>query len=410
MRYNLNRLSAIQVKRTSEPGLYSDGGGLCLQVTAGKGGNVGKSYVFRYRSPLTGRMREMGLGSASVIELARARTKAEAARKLVAERKDPIEERASERRRQATETAKALTFKEAADRFLEAHLPTWKNQRHRSQWENTLRDYVFPVFGAVPVDQIDVSLVLRAIEPAWKDKTETASRVRARIERILDWSRARGLRDGENPARWRGHLDQVLPPRRQAQRVKHHPALPYSDLPAFMSELKHRGGMGARALEFTILTASRTSETVGARWREIDFKTGVWTVPAERMKARREHRAPLSPEAVAMLKNLQLDRSGDDWVFPGLKSDLPLSNMAMLMTVRKMGRLDITVHGFRSTFRDWVAERTEFPGEVAEAALAHVVGDRVEAAYRRGDLFEKRRKLMEAWASFCTSQPAMVAD
>nr|WP_281722998.1 site-specific integrase [Nitrosomonas nitrosa] len=394
-----NKLTATQVKRVSKPGLYPDGAGLFLQVTTGIDGEPRKSWVLRYRSP-AGRPREMGLGSIGVVDLVRARTKAEAARALVESGVDPIEQRKLERVRAATAEATTVTFKQAAERFLDAHKDSWKNPKHRQQWENTLKNYVYDVFGSVPVAAVDRNLVLRVVEPIWKTKTETASRVRSRIERVLDWAKARGLRTGENPAQWKGGLSHVLPARNKAQRVKHHAALAFADMPAFMSELRQRNGLSAKALEFTILTAARTNEALRATWQEIDLQEGVWTIPATRMKASREHRVPLSESALALLRPLKIGRP-TDWVFPGYKKGKPLSDMTLLAMLKSLGRGDLTVHGFRSTFRDWAAERTDFAREVAEAALAHTVRDKVEAAYRRGDLFAKRRELMRQWAEYC---------
>jgi integrase len=392
------KLTAAQVNKTKKAGIYADGAGLYLQVTAGSDGEPRKSWFFRFRAP-SGRMRDMGLGSAGVIELARARIKADAARALVTEGIDPIEHRAEEKLRAASEAATVVTFKQAAERFLAAHKHTWANSKHKQQWENTLENYVYPVFGSVAVGNVNVDLVLRVIEPIWKEKTETASRVRSRIERVLDWATARGLREGDNPARWRGRLENVLPSRVPGE---HHAALPFKEIPTFMAELNTREGMGALALRFTILTAARTSEVRGATWAEVDLDEKVWHVPATRMKAKRAHRVPLTDDAVQLLQSVKLDREGADFVFPGLKAGKPLSDMTLLAALKQM-RPELTVHGFRSAFRDWVAETTDFPGEVAEAALAHIVGDKVEAAYRRGDLFEKRRKLMEAWAEYCAS-------
>lgn len=399
MRNSKNRLTAAQVTKTKKAGFYPDGGGLYLQVVIGTDGDPRKSWVFRFRSP-AGRMRDMGFGSAGVIELAKARIRADAARALVADGVDPIEHRKAEQLRLATEASTSVTFKQAAERFLEAHKHTWVNAKHVQQWENSLENYVYPVFGPVAVRDVNVDLVLRVIEPIWKTKTETASRLRSRIERVLDWATARGLRDGDNPARWRGRLENVLPARNQAQRVRHHPALPFSEMPQFMSELRQRQGFGALALQFAILTAARTSEVRGATWGEIDLDKKIWSVPAERMKAKRPHRVPLPDDAIELLRPLKLDRSASDLIFPGLNHGLPLSDMTLLATLKQM-RPKITVHGFRSAFRDWAAETTDFPREVAEAALAHSVGDKVEAAYRRGDLFEKRRQLMTAWATYC---------
>jgi len=299
-----------------------------------------------------------------------------------------------------------MTFRECAEALIASHEAGWKNAKHRQQWRNTLATYVYPVFGNLPVQAIDVGLVMKVVEPIWATKTETASRVRQRIEAILDWAAVRGYRQGDNPARWRGHLQKALPARAKIQKVKHHAALPFADLPDFMSALRAMNGNSARALEFAILTATRTNETLKARWSEIEFKTKIWTIPGERMKAGRDHRVPLSAAALDVLMGMREAHPTRDLVFPGSGRGRTLSSMALLMTLRRMKRADLTVHGFRSTFRDWAAETTSFPREVAEAALAHSVGDKVEAAYRRGDLFEKRRHLMEAWSAYCATPAA----
>jgi integrase len=270
----------------------------------------------------------------------------------------------------------------------------------QDQWRNTLNSYASPVFGSLPVQAVDVALVMKALEPIWKTKPETASRLRGRIEAVLDWAAVRGYRRGENPARWRGHLDKLLPARAKIQKVEHHPALPYDEIADFIAVLQDQEGIAARALGFLILTATRTGEIIGTRWDEIDFENRIWVIPGARMKAGREHRVPLSGAALATLRQMNEIREGD-FVFPGGKKGKPLSNMAMLSVLKRMGRDDLTAHGFRSTFRDWAAECTNFPREVVEMALAHTIENKVEAAYRRGDLFQKRRQLMEAWARFC---------
>ena len=387
-----NRLTARTVTSKTASGLYGDGNGLYLQVTPAKT----KSWVYRFM--MNGRAREMGLGSVADVALAEARQRATEARKLVRSGVDPIEHRKATR---ATARVSGLTFKTAAERFIESHKAGWRNEKHAAQWRATLATYVDPVFGDLPVASVDTGMILRALEPIWSDKPETASRVRGRIESILDWAKARGLRGGENPARWRGHLDHLLPARAKVRRVVHHPALPHSEIGAFMAKLRNQNGTAAAALEFAILTATRTSETIGARWSELDPDAALWTIPADRIKAGRAHRVPLSPPALAILKRMRREHAASEFVFPGKRG--PLSNMALLAVLKRMGRDDITTHGFRSTFRDWAAETTNYPREVAEAALAHVVGDKVEAAYRRGDLFEKRRRLMAAWAKHCAT-------
>ena len=393
MARDVGRLSARTVETRKKPGYYSDGGGLYLKVSGG----AGRSWVFRYR--VAGKLREMGLGSEHSISLADARQAAAECRKLRLRGSDPIEVRRQERT-QAKLGAASMTFRQCAERYIAAHQAGWRNAKHTSQWRNTLATYAFPVFGDLPVQAIDVGLVMKVVEPLWPTKTETASRLRGRIENVLDWALARGYRQGDNPARWRGHLDNLLPRRSRVQKVEHHAALSYDEVGAFIEVLRRQEGVAAMALEFCILTATRTSETIGARWQEVDLGEAVWMIPADRIKAGKEHRVPLSKPAVAILQKLAVARSSD-FVFPGGKPGRPLPNMALLALLRRMERPDLTVHGFRSAFRDWAAERTNFPREVCEMALAHTIGDKVEAAYRRGDLFSKRRQLMEAWARYC---------
>lgn len=359
------------------------------------------SWVFRFRT-VGGKAREMGLGSALDVALAEARNLADTARAQARKGIDPIEHRRMEKRRAATEAARALTFKQCAEAYIAAHASGWKNHKHQQQWSRTLETYAYPVFGDVPVSAVDVAMVTRVLDPIWKTKTETASRVRGRMESVLDWATVRGFRTGENPARWRGHLQKALPARSKVQRVQHHNALPYAQLPPLMRQLRGTPALSAKALELLILTATRTGEALGAEWSEIDLKAGVWTIPATRMKAGREHRIPLSRQAASVLKEVRFLGS-PRWVFPGQRPDKPLSNMTMLKLLQGMGHTQITVHGFRSTFRDWAAEQTDYAREVAEAALAHTIGDKVEAAYRRGDLFEKRSRLMQLWANFVST-------
>jgi integrase len=392
----LGRLTALKVTRTSKTGMHADGGGLYLQVT----GDGAKSWIYRFT--LRGRTREMGLGSLTAISLSDARSKAGECRRQRQEGIDPIEARRALRTQLQLNAAKAITFKDAARAYIAAHRAGWHNAKHAEQWTSTLETYAGPVFGSVSVQDVDTSLVLKSLEPIWTTKPETAARVRGRIEAILDWAKVRGYRTGDNPARWRGHLDHLLPARSKVRAIKHHSALPYRDMPDFMKALREQKGTAARALEFTILTAARTGETIGATWDELNIPEKVWTIPAERMKAAREHRVPLCDRALALIAEMQASRDpGERCLFPGGKAGNPLSNMAMAELLKRMGQTEITVHGFRSTFRDWAAERTDYPREVAEMALAHTVGDKVEAAYRRGDLFDKRRKLMEAWAAYC---------
>ncbi|HEV7370819.1 tyrosine-type recombinase/integrase [Arenibaculum sp.] len=395
MARQIGRLSALAVAKAKAKGMYPDGGGLYLQVTE----SGAKSWIYRFT--LDGRAREMGLGPVHTIALAEARDRATACRKMRLEGIDPIEARKKERADERLLAASATTFDHAAERYVNAHRAGWRNAKHADQFRNTLKAYVTPVFGALPVQAVTVDLVLKALEPIWYTKTETATRVRQRIEAVLDWATSRDLRRGDNPARWKGHLENLLPRRAKVRRVQHHAALPYDELPAFMARLRAQEGVATSALEFVILTATRTSETIGATWDEIDLGKAVWTIPSTRIKAGREHRVPLSGAAMSILRRM-LDLREGEHVFPGGKARKPLSNMAMAKVLERMGRDDVTVHGFRSTFRDWAAERTNFPREVAEMALAYVVSDKVEAAYRRGDLFDKRRELMEAWSVSCS--------
>jgi integrase len=383
--------------------MYPDGAGLYLQVTTA----AWRSWVYRFM--LRGHAREMGLGPLSLVSLAEARSLALDARKLRLAGIDPIDAKRDQRGAAALEAAKAITFRACAEAYIEAHKAGWRNAKHADQWAATLTAYAFPIIGEVAAHAVDVAMVTKILEPIWKIKTETASRVRGRIESVLDWATSRGYRKGDNPARWRGHLENLLPARSKVRKVEHRPALPYTEIGAFMVDLHKHAGTAAAAMDFTILTAARTAETIGARWSEIDFDASTWTIPADRIKAGREHRVPLSTATVAVLREQQRQQriAGEvEFVFPGDKRGQHLSNMAMLALLQRMGRDDVTVHGFRSTFRDWAAERTNFPREVAEAALAHVVDDKVEAAYRRTDLFDKRRRLMDAWAKFCATVKA----
>ncbi len=389
--------------KQAKPGVLIDGKGLRLRVTANpRTGGVRKSWVLRV-TVKGGPMRELGMGSADDISLAEARERARQARKLARDGVDPLVARDAGRAAKAAEAARAMSFRQCAEAYIDAHRAGWRNAKHAAQWGSTLDAYAYPVFGDAPVQSVDVALVMKALDPIWKTKTETASRVRQRIEAVLSWAKARGLRQGENPAQWRGHLEKLLPARAKVQRVEHHAALPYCEVPAFMAAVKQRDSIAAKAFQFLILTATRTSETVNAKWSEIDLNDAVWRIPPERMKAGREHRAPLTKDAVAILKSIKGQHGEGDWVFPGAKPGKPLSNRAFLALLGRMGRADLTAHGFRSSFRDWAAEQTNYPREVAEAALAHTLGDKVEAAYRRSDLFDKRRKLMEAWAGYCAS-------
>lgn len=399
MASTIRRLKALTVARLTTPGLYPDGAGLYLQVSA----SGAKSWLFRFR--FAGRERQAGLGSLKTYGLDDARTAATECRKLLDQGIDPIEAKKARRAHARVTAATSLTFEQCAAAYIAANEPAWRNAKHAAQWPSTLRNYVYPVFGSLPVSQIDTGLVMKVVEPLWKTKPETASRVRGRIETVLSWAKARNYRAGDNPARWRGHLDQLLPPRRKVAKVKHHVALPYSEVPAFVARLRGEKGMAALALRFAILTAARTGEVIGATWDEIDLTAKLWIVPAERMKGGREHRVPLSSAALDVLRATP----GNGPLFHGGTVGGPLSNMAMLALLERMDRGDITVHGFRSSFRDWCGDETSFPRDLAELALAHQVGDATEQAYRRGDGFEKRRKLMDAWSRHCMSPRADAA-
>jgi integrase len=379
--------------------MLADGGGLYLRI----GPTGGKSWVFRYRR--AGRLHDVGLGPLHTVGLADARQKALEHRQARLNGIDPLERHRAGRAGAVLDAARAMSFAACAQQYIDSHKAGWRNATHAGQWPATLTAYVYPVFGSLSVQAIDVGLVMKAIEPIWTVKPETASRVRGRIESVLDWATARGYRVGENPARWRGHLENLLPKKSKVRRVEHHAALPYAEIGGFMAGLRQQEGIAARALEFAILTAARSGEVLGARWDEINLAERLWTIPTERMKAGREHRVPLSDASVAVVERMAALRQGD-FVFPGAKARRPISDSAMRTVLGRIGREDLTVHGFRSAFRDWCAEATNFPSEVAEMALAHAVGDKVEAAYRRGDLFEKRRQLAAAWAQYCDTPAA----
>jgi integrase len=396
------RLSALKLANLTGPGYFADGGNLYFRIAPG--GACG--WIFRFT--IQGRVRDMGLGAYPEISLAAARRIAAECRELVKKGTDPIVRRRADRAAQRVAAAKSLTFDDCAREYINDHEAGWRNAKHRAQWTSTLTRYASPVFGKLPVSEVDDGLVLRAVKAIWYTKPETASRLRGRIESVLDWARVHGYRNGENPARWKGHLKHLLPARSKVRRVKHHAALPYTEIGAFMAALREGTEGAARALEFVILTAARSGEALGATWDETDFQSKTWTIPAERMKAGREHRVPLSAPALAILERLHASRI-NDFIFAGGKPGRPLSDMALLMLLRRIGRDDVTVHGFRSTFRDWAAESTNFPREVGEMALAHAISSAVEAAYRRGELFDKRRRLMEAWADYCATGSSAAA-
>jgi len=353
---------------------------------------------------VAGKRRDMGLGGFPDVTMAQAREKAREARATIEKGIDPIAERAAARSTLAASRGAAITFEEAARKYITAKSPEWKNIKHGQQWANTLEAYAFPVVGKLACADIALPHVLKILEPIWTTKTETATRLRGRIESVLDWATVRGFRKGENPARWKGHLDKILPAPGKVAKVEHHEAVTLDDLGAFVRDLRQREGIAARALEFLILTAVRSGEVRGALWSEIDVAGRVWTIPPERMKASKEHRVPLSDEALRLLETLPRF-AGNDLVFPSPRG-LVMSDMTLTAVMRRMKREEVP-HGFRSTFRDWAAERTNYPREVAEMALAHAIGNAVEASYRRGDLFEKRARMMQEWAKFCdTITPA----
>jgi integrase len=403
----LGKLTDTEIKKTTKAGYHADGGGLYLAVSPRKRDSFSRSWVCRYTAP-DGRRREMGLGSYPEVSLAAARRAAALQRDAARTGVDPIAAKRQAKREAQAATARAMTFRECAEAYITSNEARWRSDKHGKQWRATLKTYAYPVFSDLFVSEIDTALVTKALDPIWSKKPETARRLRGRVEAVLDWATVRGHRAGPNPARWRGHLDKALAIIPKSKRVQHLAALPFDEIGAFMSRLRSMQGVAPAALELAILTACRTSEVTGAQWREIDLERAVWTIPADRMKAGRDHRIPLSKRAVQVLRAQLASRSTDPppiSVFPGTGRS-GLSNMALLMTLRRMSRADITVHGFRSTFRDWAAERTNYSREVAEAALAHTIGDAVEEAYRRGDLFEKRRRLMQAWADYCDRQAA----
>jgi integrase len=387
MARQVKRLSARAVATLTKPGRHSDGDGLYLVVDA----SGARRWLFMFRRG--GKLKEMGLGGASSVSLSDAREKAADARRIVASGRNPIELRRSAEAARAAGT----TFGAFADKLVADLVQGFRNEKHKGQWATTLKTYAATLRDK-PLDAIGTDDVLVVLAPIWQTKHETASRLRGRIERLLDAAKAKGLRSGENPARWRGHLDKLLPKRRKLTRG-HHAAMPYPDVPAFVATLRRRNAVAGMALEFCILNASRTGEVLGAKWSEIDREAKLWTVPAERMKAGRAHRVPLTTQALEILAEAEKIRTSE-YVFPGQRRDRPLSSMAMEEMLRRMKIENATVHGFRSSFRDWAGECTSFPREIAEAALAHTVGDETERAYRRGDALEKRRKLMEAWAGF----------
>jgi integrase len=386
-----NRLTPLKVSALTKPGHHGDGLNLYLQI--GKTG--AKSWLFRYM--VDGRSRELGLGPLHTVSLAAARERAKAAREALLAGVDPLEAKREKVAAIRAQEARSMTFAECAHAYLSEHSSGWRNDKHRRQWATSLAT-ANGAIGSFDVALIDTAMLTKLITPVWTATPETGSRLRGRIEKVLDWAMARGLREGANPARWKGHMEHLLKARPKAE---HHSAMPFTDLPLFMQRLREKDVISARALEFTILTASRTSEAIGARWEEVDLDAGVWVVPAERMKAGRAHRAPLSDRAVAILKGCSDYRVSGGFVFPG-KTGAPLSNWAMLELLRGMTN-GLTVHGFRSSFSDWARERSAYPRDVVEMALAHSIKDKSEAAYRRGDALDKRRRLMADWSRYCSS-------
>jgi integrase len=384
----IGKLTALQVQRAlraRERGLINDGGGLYLKD--------GSSWIFRYKRGVP-KTRDYGLGSAHTISLAEARQKATEARRLLLDDKDPIMERRASR----AAAAKAMSFAEAGAAYVAAHRAGWRNLKHAAQWESSLATYVYPLIGEMRVDAIGAADILRVLTPIWTAKPETASRVRGRIELILDAAKARGYRDGPNPATWKGHLQALLPARAKVRKVEHFAALPYREIGTFITELRRQAGVSARALEFAILTATRSGEALGAQWSEVNLTEKLWTISGSRTKSGREHRVPLPGPAIAILEQMEAIRLGD-YVFPGRRG--PLSAVALQSTLKRMGCVGVTAHGFRSSFRDWAGNETHFPRELAEHALAHVIGDKAEQAYRRSDALKRRRELMDAWAWHC---------
>lgn len=394
MARQMGRLTALAVSKSSHKGMYADGGGLYLQVTE----SAAKSWIYRYK--LQGRSREMGLGPLYLTSLAEAREKAMVCRRQRHDGVDPIEARKAARAKVLQDRAHSKTFREVAEAYIEAHKAEWKNPKSAQQWQNTFATYVYPTFGALPVQQVDTDLVKQVLDAIWATKTTTARRVRERIEVVLDAATVQKYRQGENPARWRGHLSALLANPSKIHKVTNHPSLPFAEAPEFMKKLRAIDTVPARALELTILVGGRSSEIRKAKWSEFDLVKRVWTIPKERMKAGREHRIPLSAPALAVLRAMEKIRQ-NDYVFPGRKKGKPISTMDIVLNQLK--RRDVTVHGFRASFRTWASECTRHSRETSEMALSHVIENETEAAYQRGDLFKKRQRLMDDWAKFCGS-------
>jgi integrase len=399
---NLNNLSAKFVETVTKPGRYADGGGLYLQVSKASRG-VTKSWLFRYMRG-GGTSRAMGLGAVSTrngdgyTTLVKARQKRTKAREMLESGIDPLQSKRAGQTTERLEKARLVTFAQCAEQYINSHEAEWKGRKHARDWRGSLAKHAYPIIGGLPVAAIDLALTKKVLEPIWKTKTKTAVDVRSRIELVLNWAKIHGYRDGENPARWKGHLENVLPKPSKIAKVKHHPAMPYAEVPAFMVALREKTVVGARALEWTILSAARSEETLAAEWSEIDIGKKIWTIPASRMKADADHRVPLTGQMLEILKSLP---RGGKYVFSGQSPSKRASGAVMWFLLRGMTSSGETVHGFRSSFRDWAAEQTAYPSDVIEMALAHTIANKVEAAYRRTDLFEKRQRLMADWAAYC---------
>ena len=403
MAAQINRLKTTNIK-TKPPGMHADGGSLYLLV---KADGKNRSWIFRYRDRITSKLRDMGLGPAWDVGLSEARERASELRRMLRDGQDPMAVKHALKAEARTQHEKRMAFGRCAELYIEVHRSGWKNPKHAAQWDSTLRTHCEPIWK-LPVDTIDTALVMKCLDPIWTTKTETASRLRGRIESVLAWSTVRGLRKGDNPAAWRNHLDQLLPARNKVQKVEHRAALPYADAAAFMAELRQRDTLAARVLELQILTATRPGEAAGAQWAEFDLQDAVWTIPGDRMKAGKEHRVPLSPATAALLRSLIPKVKGKGKpiapvgnVFPGVK-DRSITTEAAMKLLKEL-RHGLTAHGFRSTFRDWAAEQTSHAREIIEHAMAHQLKDAAEAAYQRGDMLRRRAVLMKDWASYCAS-------
>ena len=396
MARSINKLTARKVASLNTKGWYGDGNGLWLKVTSSET----KSWVFRYSR--FKKINNMGLGSIFAVSLADARLKAQEYRATLQEGLDPLQVKRELEAKQKAEKADLVTFNHCAERYIESHKAGWKNAKHAQQWTNTIHTYASPVIGSLPIKSIDTALIMRVLEPIWLTKNETAGRLRGRIENILSWAAVQGYRAADNPAQWKGHLENLLAKPSKIKKVKHHRAMPYTDIHNFINDLRTHTGVSAKALEFLIITASRTSEVIGAQWDEIDLTANVWIIPANRMKAGKEHRVPLCSRALELIEEMKAFKT-NDFLFCGQTKAGGLSNAAMDKLLQKTMAKEYTVHGFRSTFRDWTAEQTNYPRDLCEMALAHTIKDKSEAAYRRGDMMEKRFNMMNDWLKYIES-------